>query len=316
MNNKAANPSLQVDLAGIQLENPVMTASGTFGYGEEYGELFDLKRLGAIVVKATTKRPRMGNPYPRVVETAAGMLSSCGLQNIGVDAFITDKMPYLRETGIPVIVNIAGESEDEFVEVAQKLNATNGISALEMNVSCPNVKSGGMIFGRDPATVLRLVKAVKSVSELPIICKLTPNVTDIVEIALAAQEGGADAVSLINALWGMAIDVETKKPILGNVTGGLTGPAIKPVALRMVWQVAQAVSVPIIGIGGITTASDALEFIIAGATAVQVGTANFFRPRATLEIIDGIEAYLQNHGYSHIHELRGTLTLESPNGPR
>ncbi len=310
MNNKVqGNPALQVDLAGVSLQNPVMTASGTFGYGEEYGGLFDLQRLGAIVVKATTKTPRMGNPYPRVVETAAGMLSSCGMQNVGVEVFIREKMPYLRQLGIPVIVNIAGESEDDFVFVANKLSVTEGVSALEMNVSCPNVQNGGMTFGRDPATVFRLVRSVKSVSQLPVICKLTPNVTDIVEIALAAQAAGADAVSLINALWGMAIDVETKKPLLGNVTGGLTGPAIKPVALRMVWQVAQAVSVPVIGIGGITTAGDALEFIIAGATAVQVGTANFFRPKATLEIIDGIEAYLQNHGYRHIDELRGSLEV-------
>lgn len=301
-------PDLGVELAGITLKNPVMTASGTFGYGEEYAPLIDLNQLGAIVVKAITKKPRQGNPPPRVVEVAAGMLSSCGLQNVGVDKFIKEKLPFLRAFQVPIIVNIAGESVEDFVAVVEKLQGTEGISAVELNVSCPNVKNGGMVFGIDPEMVWKIVSEVKAVSKVPVICKLTPNVTDIVAIALAAQDAGADAISLINALLGMAIDIETRRPKLGNITGGLTGPAIKPVAVRMVWQVAQAVSVPVIGIGGITTAEDALEFIIAGATAVQVGTANFFRPKATLEIIEGLKTYLLSRGYCSIRELKGTLS--------
>ena len=302
---------LRVDLAGISLKNPIMTASGTFGYGEEYNSLFDVRELGAIVVKAVTSKPRPGNPPPRIVESAAGMLSSCGLQNVGVDRFIIDKMPFLRSLGIPVIVNVAGQSVEDFVSLAANLSSTEGINALELNVSCPNVKDGGMIFGQDPEMVRQVVKEVKGVSKVPVICKLSPNVTDIKKIAAAAEEGGADAVSLINALLGLAIDVKTRRPKLGNVTGGLTGPAIKPVALRMVWEVARVVSVPVIGIGGITNATDALEFIIAGATAIQVGTANFFRPKATIEIIEGIIDYLNRNGYSDINQLRGSVILPS-----
>ena len=298
-------PDTRVNIAGIALQNPVMTASGTFGYGEEYDSLFDLGQLGAIVVKAITSKPRLGNPPPRVVETAAGMLSSCGLQNVGVDRFINDKMPFLKKVGIPVIVNITGESVDEFAVLGDRLSNTEGISALELNVSCPNVRQGGMVFGRDPAMVRQIVRAVKAESAIPVICKLTPNVTDIVEVAAAAADGGADAVSLINALLGLAIDVESGRPKLGNITGGLTGPAIKPVALRMVWEVARAVPVPVIGIGGITTEADALEFIMAGAAAVQVGTANFFRPKATVEIAEGIKRFMRRKGYKSLTELRG-----------
>jgi dihydroorotate dehydrogenase (NAD+) catalytic subunit len=305
----SANCDLTVELPGMVMQNPVMTASGTFGYGEEYSCLYDINGLGAIVVKATTIKPRLGNQSPRVVEVAAGMLSCCGLQNVGVDSFIADKLPFLQKLKIPIIVNIAADSIADFVIVSEKVSQAGGIAAIELNVSCPNVKQGGMSFGVDPVMVHKVVSEVKRVSAIPVICKLTPNVTDIVSIAVAAEEGGADAISLINGLLGMAIDVETRKPKLGNVTGGLSGPAIKPVAVRMVWQVAGAVSIPVIGIGGITTAEDALEFIIAGAKAVQVGTANFFRPMAALEIIEGIRSYLQKQGLTNIRELSGSLQL-------
>lgn len=302
-------PDLSVNIAGFKLKNPVLTASGTFGYGVEYSEIVDLNLLGGIVVKATTLRPRLGNPPPRVVETPAGMMSCCGLQNVGVDAFIREKLPLLRSYDTAVIVNVAGESVREFADVVARLEKAEGISAVELNVSCPNVKKGGMAFGVDARSVARITKAVKKVSSRPVIVKLTPNVTDIVSIALAAEEAGADAISLINGILGLAIDVQTRRPRLGNVTGGLSGPALKPIALRMVWQVARAVSIPVIGIGGISSAEDALEFIIAGACAVQVGTANFFKPRVTLEIIDGIREYLKQHGLRSINELRGTFQI-------
>lgn len=305
MNNVA--PKLSVDIGGLILKNPIMTASGTFGYGEEYGELFSLDELGAIVVKGTTLRPKMGNPPPRLTETPGGMLSSCGLQNIGVEAFIRDKMPFLRRFNTGVVVNVAGESVEDFVEIARRLDEVPGVHALELNVSCPNVRDGGMIFGIQAHMVARIVREVKGVTSLPVIAKLSPNVTDIVEIALAAQEAGANAIALINALWGMAIDVDTRRPKLGNITGGLTGPAIRPVAVRMVWQVAQAVQVPVIGIGGIVTADDALEMIIAGASAVQVGTGNFIRPKAAVEIIKGLQDYLRQHGITDVNQLKGTV---------
>lgn len=305
MNNVA--PKLSVDIGGLILKNPIMTASGTFGYGEEYGELFSLDELGAIVVKGTTLRPKMGNPPPRLTETPGGMLSSCGLQNIGVEAFIRDKMPFLRRFNTGVVVNVAGESVEDFVEIARRLDEVPGVHALELNVSCPNVRDGGMIFGIQANMVARIVREVKGVTSLPVIAKLSPNVTDIVEIALAAQEAGANAIALINALWGMAIDVDTRRPKLGNITGGLTGPAIRPVAVRMVWQVAQAVQVPVIGIGGIVTADDALEMIIAGASAVQVGTGNFIRPKATVEILKGLQDYLWQHGITDVNQLKGTV---------
>lgn len=302
-------PNLSVDIGGLILKNPVMTASGTFGYGEEYGELFDLNELGAVVVKGTTLLPRVGNPPPRVTETPGGMLSSCGLQNIGVEAFIRDKMPFLRRHSTAVVVNVAGDSIEDFVEIARRLDAVPGVSALELNLSCPNVRDGGMTFGIHASTVARIVSEVKRVTALPVIAKLTPHVTDIAAIALAAEEAGANAITLINGLLGMAIDVETRRPKLGNVTGGLTGPAVRPVAVRMVWQVARAVKVPVIGSGGIVTAEDAMEMIIAGATAVQVGTGNFIRPRATVEIIAGLQAYLYRQGFTDINQLRGTVVL-------
>jgi dihydroorotate dehydrogenase (NAD+) catalytic subunit len=300
---------LSVEIAGLRLANPVLTASGTFGYGEEYASLVDLEELGGIVVKAVTLHPRPGNPPPRMVEVAGGILSSCGLQNVGVECFLREKLPYLHQFRVPVIVNVAGESVDEFVVLTERLNEGEGISALELNVSCPNVRNGGMTFGIDPSIVYGIVAAVKSVSRYPVICKLTPNVTDIVRIALSAEEAGADAVSLINAPLGMAIDVQTRRPKLGNVTGGITGPAIKPLAVRMVWQVAQAVRIPVIGVGGITTATDALEFIIAGATAIQVGTANFFRPNAMPEIIQGLRNYLVEQRCQSLRDLRGSLVI-------
>lgn len=303
-------PDMRVDISGLNLKNPVLTASGTFGYGIEYSEVVDLNMLGGIVVKATTLKPREGNPPPRLVETPGGMMSCCGLQNVGVDSFIKEKLPLLRGYDTAVIVNIAGESIMEFSEVARRLEDVDGISAYELNVSCPNVKMGGMAFGVDKRAVAKITKAVKRVSKRPVIVKLTPNVTDITEIALSAQDSGADAISLINGLLGLSIDVETKRPRLGNITGGLTGPCIKPVALRMVWQVSKAVSIPVIGVGGISSAEDALEFIIAGASAVEVGTANFFKPKVTLEIIDGIRDYLMRHRISSVEELRGSLSTE------
>ena len=308
-NNLQSVVDLSVEVAGLRLANPVLTASGTFGYGEEYASLVDLEELGGIVVKAITLHPRPGNPPPRMVEVAGGILSSCGLQNVGVECFLREKLPYLRQFRVPVIVNVAGESVAEFVALAERLNEGEGISALELNVSCPNVRNGGMAFGIDPSWVHRIVAAVKTVSLYPVICKLTPNVTDIVRIALSAEEAGADAVSLINAPLGMAIDVETRRPKLGNVTGGITGPAIKPLAVRMVWQVAQAVRIPVIGVGGITTATDALEFIIAGATAIQAGTANFFRPNAMPEIIQGLRNHLAEHRCRSLRDLRGSLVI-------
>ncbi|MDA8351213.1 MAG: dihydroorotate dehydrogenase [Pseudomonadota bacterium] len=308
-NNLQSVVDLSVEIAGLRLANPVLTASGTFGYGEEYASLVDLEELGGIVVKAVTLHPRPGNPPPRMVEVAGGILSSCGLQNVGVECFLREKLPYLHQFRVPVIVNVAGESVDEFVVLTERLNEGEGISALELNVSCPNVRNGGMTFGIDPSIVYGIVAAVKSVSRYPVICKLTPNVTDIVRIALSAEEAGADAVSLINAPLGMAIDVQTRRPKLGNVTGGITGPAIKPLAVRMVWQVAQAVRIPVIGVGGITTATDALEFIIAGATAIQVGTANFFRPNAMPEIIQGLRNYLVEQRCQSLRDLRGSLVI-------
>ncbi|MEW5920259.1 MAG: dihydroorotate dehydrogenase [Bacillota bacterium] len=305
---------LRVEMAGLVLKNPVMVSSGTFGYGEEYSRIYDINRLGAIVAKATTIRPKHGNPPPRVVEVVGGMLSCCGQQNVGLERFISEKLPFIRTLSVPFFANVAGEIVDDYVFIAEKLCAAGGIAALELNVSCPNLQQGGMAFGVDPAAVKEIVAAVKKISSLPVVCKLTPNVTDVVAIARAAEEAGADALSLINAPLGMAIDVETRRPKLGNVVGGLTGPAIKPLALRMVWQVAQSVSVPVIGIGGITTAEDALEFIIAGATAVQIGTANFFRPLAPLEIIAGMEDYLKKHGLDNIKELRGSLELPPARG--
>ncbi len=305
---KRSRPDLSVKIGPLLLPNPVLTASGTFGYGEEYADLVDLNRLGGVIVKGISLEPRAGNRSPRVVETACGLLNSIGLQNVGVERFIADKLPFLRKFSVPVIVNILGEDIKEYQKLAEKLSTAEGIAALEVNISCPNVKRGGLVFGTDYRAAKRVTKAVLAATTLPVIVKLSPNVTDIVSIACAVEEAGANAVSLINTLTGMAIDIENRRPKLHNVVGGLSGPAIKPVALRMVWQVARAVKIPAIGCGGIMTAADALEFLIAGACAVQVGTANFVNPRATLEIISGIEEYLIRHGFKGVTSLVGSLT--------
>ena len=306
--------NLSVELAphnkrGLQLKNPVMTASGTAGYGMEYAELVDIERLGAIVSKAITLKPRCGNPQIRLAETASGLLNSIGLQNIGVDALIREKAPVWATWDVPVIVNIAGESIAEYGELARKLEGIAGISGIEVNISCPNVAMGGMEFGKNPEIAAEVTEAVKSRTTLPIMVKLTPNVTDITEIARAVVEAGADAISLINTLTGMAIDVSNRKPFLGSITGGLSGPAIKPIALYMVYQVSQAVDVPIIGCGGISFADDALEFIMAGACAVQMGTATMVNPNAPLEVVEGLERFMEREGISDIAELIGAARL-------
>jgi len=298
-----------VDIGGLTLKNPVMSASGTFGYGEEYAGYLDLNRLGAIVVKGLSLSPREGNPPPRVVETASGMLNAVGLQNVGVEEFIDKKLPYLRTIETAVVANIFGESVDEYVKVAEILEGAEGLDALEVNISCPNVKKGGITFGSDPILAGEVTRAVKGVSRLPVIVKLTPNVTDITKIAASVEDAGADALSLINTLTGMSIDIEKRVPHLRNITGGLSGPAIKPVALRMVWETVGAVSIPVIGVGGIMNASDALEFLIAGARAVQVGTANFINPSAAADIVDGIERYLSDTNLDDINGLIGTLRV-------
>jgi len=300
---------LRVNIGKLCLKNPVVTASGTFGYGEEYAEYIDLNRLGAIVVKGLSLWPRTGNPSPRIMETPAGMLNAIGLQNIGVKAFIKNKLPFLRRYDVPVIANVYGETVDEYLRVSELLSAAPGVHALEINVSCPNVRKGGIAFGTDPEMIAEITARVKGISDLPLLIKLTPNVTDIVMMAKAAAGAGADGISLINTLAGMSIDVERRVPHLKNVTGGLSGPAIKPVALRMVWQAAEAVDIPVIGIGGIMNANDALEFIIAGATAIQVGTANFVDPAATMKILAGIGVYMRRHGMLRMSELTGTLRV-------
>jgi len=290
---------------GLILANPVMTASGTFGYGTEYSHLFDIQQLGAIVCKGTTLEPRDGNPQPRLAETACGVLNSIGLQNIGVNALIKEKAPIWASWRVPVIVNIAGETIDDYVQLADKLDEVAGISAIEVNVSCPNIKAGGAEFGANPESAAEVTAAVKAVTSRPILVKLTPNTSDIAKIAMAVAEAGADAISLINTLRGMAIDIAKRRPLLGNVTGGLSGPAIKPVALYMVYETASAVEVPVIGCGGITTASDAIEFIMAGASAIQVGTASFANPRAPLDVLAGIKQFMKKEGIEDIAELIG-----------
>ena len=302
-------PDLRVALGPLALANPVMTASGTFGYAAEFANLVRLNRLGGVVVKGISLEPRAGNPPPRIFETAAGMLNAIGLENVGVKRFISDKMPYLRTCGCRIVVNILGDSIDDYAALAGQLSAVAGIDALEVNISCPNVKKGGVAFGTAPEMAAAVTRAVKQETDLPVIVKLSPNVTDIVVMARAVAESGADALSLINTLIGMGIDARTRRPRLANVIGGLSGPAIKPVALRMVWQVASAVSIPIIGIGGIGTAEDAIEFLLAGATAVQVGTANFYNPGATEQIIDGIADYLRQQGESSVQAIIGGLRL-------
>jgi len=309
MTNKNTKPSpkIAVSLGRLKLNNPVMTASGTFGYGEEYAGYVDLNKLGAIVVKGLSLKPRLGNPPPRIMETTGGMLNAVGLQNIGVDAFIEEKIPFLRQYDTKVIANIYGETYDEYKKVARKLSSVKGVHALEVNISCPNVKNGGLSFGSDPKIAARVTRAVKDETPLPVIVKLTPNVTDIAAIAEAVEKAGADAVSLINTLTGMSVDLKTRRPHLKNITGGLSGPAIKPVALRMVWQVVQRVSIPVIGIGGIMTAEDALEFLVLGAKAVQIGTANFINPLVTMEVVEGMKNYLAEQKIKDINEIIGTF---------
>lgn len=290
---------------GLRLSNPVMTASGTFGYGIEYQDFFNIQQLGAIICKGTTLEPREGNPQPRLVETTAGLLNSIGFQNVGVDALIKEKAPIWSTWQVPVIVNIAGNTVDEYAQLAHKLNGIPGIRAIEVNISCPNIKAGGIAFGTDPIQAGEVTAAVKQATSLPILVKLTPNTGDIVKIADAVAAAGADAVTVGNTLKGMAIDVIHAKPILGNVVGGLSGPAIKPNALYMVFAIAGVIDIPIIGCGGITTAVDAIEFILAGATAVEVGTANFKNPRATLDILEGIMEFMKEKGHTDIKDLIG-----------
>ena len=290
---------------GLLLANPVMTASGTFGYGIEYSELVDIKRLGAIICKGTTLKPREGNPQPRLVETASGILNSVGLENIGVEAVIKEKAPVWAKWQVPVIVNIAGETISEYKEIAARLEGIHGISGIEVNISCPNVASGGVEFGINPKSAVEVTKIVKSVSSLPVIVKLSPNVTDIGEIALAVCEAGADAITLINTVRGMAIDINRCQPSLGNTVGGLSGPAIKPIALYMVYKVAGIVSIPIIGCGSINCVDDALEFLMAGASAVQVGTASLTSPQASLDVLDGIEQFMKKENIQNLSTVIG-----------
>lgn len=295
----------------LVLKNPVMTASGTFGYGLEYADLMDISRLGAIIVKGTTAEPRQGNPYPRMAETPAGMLNAVGLQNRGVNYFVDKIYPAIRSIDTAMIVNVGGSTVETYVECAEKIAALDDIPAIELNISCPNVKQGGMGFGLCAASAAEVVRAVRRVYPRTLIVKLSPNVTDITEIARAVEAEGADAVSLINTLLGMAIDAERRRPILSTVTGGLSGPCVKPVALRMVWQTAKAVRIPVIGLGGIASWRDAVEFMLAGATAVQIGTSNFVDPTVSLKVIDGIAAYCERHGFHHASELVGALETDS-----
>ena len=303
-------PTMKVRIGDIELKNPIMTASGTFGYGEEYSPYVDLNRLGALIVKGLSFEPREGNPPPRIIETAAGMLNAVGLENVGVKSFIKEKLPFLRQFDVPVIVNVFGETVEEYVKVAGLLSDVEGIAGLEINISCPNVAKGGIEFGANPDLAGEVTRNVKSVTHLPVIVKLTPNVTDITEIAKSVEEAGADAISLINTLKGMSLDINQRVPHLKNITGGLSGPAIKPVALRMVWEVIKQVSIPVIGIGGIMNAADALEFLIVGAKAVQIGTANFINPSATIDILEGIKQYMGKNGISDINDLIGTIIAE------
>ncbi len=300
-------PDLSVKLGSLELQNPVLTASGTFGYGEEFADFVDLDRLGGFIVKGTTLAPREGNPYPRMAETPSGMLNAVGLQNKGVDYFIEHIYPRLRGYRSEVIVNVSGACVDDYAEVCRRLADLDEIHAVEVNISCPNVKHGGMAFGTTTAGASEVVTAVRKAWPRHLMVKLSPNVTDITEIARAAEASGADSLSLINTMLGMAVDVERRRPMLSTVTGGLSGPAVKPVAVRMVWQVAKAVNIPIVGLGGIRTGDDALEFIMAGATAVQVGTANFLDPATTMQVIDRLNEYCVRHNVSNINSLRGII---------
>ena len=305
-------PDLSVAVGKIRLKNPVLTASGTFGYGLEFLPFLDLARLGGLVTKGLSPRPRKGNPPERIVETPAGMLNAIGLQNVGIDAFLEDKLPKLRAHDTAVIANVFGETESEYVEVCEKLDGAAGVTAIELNVSCPNVEAGGMVFGNDPAALATVTRACRRATRLPLWVKLSPNVTDIRETAKAAESEGADAVSLVNTFVGMAVDVERRRPVLHNVSGGLSGPAIRPLAVWMTWQVRRAVKIPIVAMGGIASARDALEFILAGASAIQTGTVNFVTPAAAVRVIDGLTEWLCQRGVGSIRELIGTLDVRPP----
>lgn len=302
-------PDLSVSLGRIQLKNPVLVASGTFGYGQEYRDFVDPGELGGIITKAVTLEPKEGNPPPRLAETPAGLLNSIGLENPGMEVFLKEKLPQLKRLKTRIIVNIAGEKRTEYLDLAEKLGRERGIDALEVNISCPNVQKGGLVFGTRPDLAFSLVEGLRKATDLPLIVKLTPNVTDVTEIAQAAKEAGADALSLINTILGMAIDVNTRRPKIGAITGGLSGPAIRPVAVRMVHQIFQKVDLPLIGMGGITCAEDALEFVLAGATAVAVGTANLVDPSVSLKIIEGLRQYLKKGGIHSFQSLIGTLRV-------
>ena len=298
---------LTTKIAGLTMKNPVMTASGTFGYGVEFADFVNLEDIGGIIVKGTTLNPREGNDYPRMVETASGMLNCVGLQNKGVDYFCTNIYPEIKDIKTNMIVNVSGSSLEDYAECAARINELENIPAIELNISCPNVKQGGMAFGTTCSGAHDVVSAVRKVWPRHLIVKLSPNVTSIVEIAKSVEDAGADSVSLSNTLLGMAIDVERRRPMLSTITGGLSGPAVKPVAVRMVWQVAHAVGIPVVGLGGIMNANDALEFIMAGASAIEVGTANFINPRVTIEIIEGLKAYCERHGVTRLMDLRGII---------
>ena len=298
---------LETRIHNLLLKNPVMTASGTFGYGEEFADFMDISRLGGIVVKGTTGERRQGNPYPRMAETPAGMLNAVGLQNVGVDTFCREVYPRIKDIDTNILVNVSGSSIEEYCHVAEMIDELDNIPGIELNISCPNVKKGGMGFGTNPDMAAQVVEAVRKVYRKTLIVKLTPNVTSVVDIAKAVEGVGADSVSLINTLLGMAIDVESQRPCLSTITGGLSGPCVKPVAVRMVWQVAHAVQIPVVGLGGISTAADALEFLMAGAKAVEVGTANFLDPAVTVKIVEGLEDYCQRHKIDDINDIIGII---------
>ena len=300
---------LNTKIGSLELKNPVMTASGTFGYGTEYADFMDISRLGAIIVKGTTLAPRLGNPYPRMAETPSGMLNAVGLQNKGVDYFVDHIYPEVQKIGTAIIVNVSGSCIDDYVQCASIINTLDDIPAIELNISCPNVKQGGMAFGVNPESAAQVVSAVRKAYDKTLIVKLSPNVTDITEIARAVEGAGADSVSLINTMLGMAIDAEKRRPILSTITGGMSGPAVKPVALRMVWQTAKAVKIPVIGLGGICSATDAIEFLLAGASAIQIGTANFIDPSISEKVVDGIAEYLERHGFNSVQEIIGALQV-------
>lgn len=301
--------NLNVNIGELQMKNPVMTASGTFGYGEEFADFIDIARIGGIIVKGTTLHKREGNPYPRMAETPSGMLNAVGLQNKGVNYFIEHIYPRIKDVQTNMIVNVSGSTIEDYMKTAEIINNLVNIPAIELNISCPNVKQGGMAFGVTPKGAEEVVKAVRSVYQKTLIVKLSPNVTDITEIAKAAENGGADSVSLINTLLGMAIDAERRRPILSTITGGMSGAAVKPIALRMVWQVSKAVKIPVIGLGGIMNWKDAVEFMLAGATAIQIGTANFIDPTVTIKVIEGINDYLERHNFSSVTDIIGALEV-------